>query len=173
MAYNSTNPVSVSDPTRKSDYDRVFDNTVANRAGVVSGATTDSEFHIGEAADEGGWFTSRTDVEFIMSVGAELVSGSWTARATESSAIQLSGDDIDFFFDTSLTDGNTFTPTSRMQMNANGLVIAGLFLQMDEQADPSAPAANKARMYCRDTGGKTELVVRFATGAIQQIAIEP
>ncbi len=53
MAYNSTNPVSVGDPTRKSDYDRVFDNTVANRAGVVSGATTDSEFHIGEAATEG------------------------------------------------------------------------------------------------------------------------
>ncbi len=60
-----------------------------------------------------------------------------------------------------------------MVMNADGLVIAGLFLQMDEQTDASAPAANKARMYCRDTGGKTELVVRFNTGAIQQIAIEP
>lgn len=173
MAYNSTNPVSVGDPTRKSDYDRVFDNTVANRAGVVSGATTSSEFHIGEASDEGGWFTSRTDDEFIISMGGELVSGDWKARATESAMIALSTDDIDFFFDTSLTDGNTFTPTSRMQMNANGLVLASLFLQMTEQSDPSAPGANIGRIYCRDNGAKTELVVRFATGAIQQIAIEP
>ncbi len=111
MAYSAVNPVSVSDPTRKSDYDRVFDNTVANRAGVVSGATTDSEFHIGETATEGGWFTSRTDIEFAISVGAELVSGSWTARATESAAIHLTGADIDFLYDVSLTDGNTFTPT--------------------------------------------------------------
>src|SRR3990167_9358827 len=40
-----------------------------------------------------------------------------------------------------------------------------------EISDAAAPAANGARLYVRDTGGKTELVVRFATGAIQTIAI--
>ena len=46
-------------------------------------------------------------------------------------------------------------------------------IEMPEIADPAAPVANKARIYVRDSGGKTQLVVRFPTGAIQQIAIEP
>ena len=47
-------------------------------------------------------------------------------------------------------------------------------IEMEELAsDPAAPAANKGVFYLRDTGGKTEMVVRFPTGAIQQIAIEP
>lgn len=46
-------------------------------------------------------------------------------------------------------------------------------LLFHEHADIAAPAANKGIVYMRDTGGKTELVVRFPTGAVQQIAIEP
>jgi hypothetical protein len=42
-----------------------------------------------------------------------------------------------------------------------------------ETTDPAAPPANMGRLYFRDNGGKTELVVRFPTGAIQQVAIEP
>lgn len=49
----------------------------------------------------------------------------------------------------------------------------GSYLEGVERADPAAPAANAGRIYFRDTGGKTELVVRFNTGVIQQIAIEP
>lgn len=46
-------------------------------------------------------------------------------------------------------------------------------LMLHEQADPSAPAADTALIYVRDNGGKSELVVEFNTGAVQQIAIEP
>ncbi len=43
-----------------------------------------------------------------------------------------------------------------------------------ERGDPAAPAANRGRLYFRDNGaGKTQLVVRFATGAIQVIATQP
>lgn len=43
-----------------------------------------------------------------------------------------------------------------------------------EIADPAAPAANKARLYVKDNGaGKTQLVVRFPTGAVQVLATEP
>jgi hypothetical protein len=45
-----------------------------------------------------------------------------------------------------------------------------------EFVEGSAPAAvtNSARMWCEDNGsGKTRLMVRFGTGANQQIAIEP
>ena len=43
----------------------------------------------------------------------------------------------------------------------------------DEPA-PAAPAANKARLFCRDNGsGKTQLAAIFPTGAVQVIATEP
>jgi len=41
-------------------------------------------------------------------------------------------------------------------------------------ADPSAPSANYGRIYFKDNGGgKTQLCVRFNTGAVQVIATEP
>lgn len=49
----------------------------------------------------------------------------------------------------------------------------GGFVQFVERSDPTAPAANTGRLYVRDSGGKTQLVVRFPTGAIQVIATEP
>lgn len=40
-------------------------------------------------------------------------------------------------------------------------------------ADPSAPAADKARLFLRDNGaGKTQLCVLFATGAVQVLATQ-
>lgn len=54
------------------------------------------------------------------------------------------------------------------------IVTGGNHLEMNERADPAAPAANKAAFYCRDSGGgKTQLVARFPTGAVQVIATEP
>lgn len=46
--------------------------------------------------------------------------------------------------------------------------------QFAEISDPAAGAANTGRLYTRDNGsGKTQLCVRFATGAVQVIATEP
>jgi hypothetical protein len=51
--------------------------------------------------------------------------------------------------------------------------IAG-YEQMTEMTAPAAPAANSVRIYAEDNGsGKTRLMALFATGAAQQIAIEP
>jgi hypothetical protein len=53
-------------------------------------------------------------------------------------------------------------------------LLGGGGIQMKEQTDLTAPVDNNAVLYLRDNGaGKTQLVVRFPTGAIQQIAIEP
>lgn len=50
----------------------------------------------------------------------------------------------------------------------------GLIVYGTEITDQAAPAANNGVMYFRDNGaGKTQLVVRFNTGAIQVIAAEP
>lgn len=44
----------------------------------------------------------------------------------------------------------------------------------EASGDPSAPAANGAVVYTKDNGaGKTQLCVRFATGAVQVIATQP
>lgn len=50
----------------------------------------------------------------------------------------------------------------------------GSYFEMKKRSDPSAPAADTARLYVKDNGaGKTQLVVRFPTGAVQVIATEP
>jgi hypothetical protein len=47
------------------------------------------------------------------------------------------------------------------------------YTEFTEMVDPAAPAATKARLYCRDTGGKVECVILFPSGIAQQVAIEP
>lgn len=57
-------------------------------------------------------------------------------------------------------------PQGKMQLDG--------YIESSEIADPNAPPANRARIYVRDNGaGKTQLVVRFPTGAVQVIATEP
>jgi hypothetical protein len=49
------------------------------------------------------------------------------------------------------------------------------FLELSELPEaPSAPGANKVRIYAVDNGaGKTQAVARFHTGAVQVLATEP
>lgn len=49
------------------------------------------------------------------------------------------------------------------------------YIEMREQSsDPAAPVANQARIFFKDNGSsKTQLCVRFATGAVQVLATEP
>lgn len=65
--------------------------------------------------------------------------------------------------------------TTRFNVDSLGTIaINGGHIQMAEIADPSAPAGNNGRLYVRDNGsGKTQLVCRFPTGAIQVICTEP
>jgi hypothetical protein len=55
-----------------------------------------------------------------------------------------------------------------------GSVYVDRFLEMPERATgPSAPAPNRLRLFARDNGsGKTQLCVRFPTGAVQVIKTE-
>jgi hypothetical protein len=56
----------------------------------------------------------------------------------------------------------------------NGTLTVDGHLEVDEVAEPAAPAANKARLFAVDNGaGKTRLMVRFPTGASVELAIEP
>lgn len=85
-----------------------------------------------------------------------------------------------------LANSATLTAISATEIQASGVFRAGGFktintttgnIELREQsADPAAPVANGGLVYLRDsptTPGKTQLVVRFNTGAIQVIATEP
>lgn len=62
---------------------------------------------------------------------------------------------------------------SAVSFSVLNMTLAG-YVEGTEIADPSAPSTNKGRLYFRDNGaGKTQLVVRFPTGAVQVIATEP
>ena len=62
---------------------------------------------------------------------------------------------------------------STLAFDVLNLGLAG-YVDGVEISAPSAPAANTGRLYFRDNGaGKTQLVVRFPTGAVQVVATEP
>jgi hypothetical protein len=70
-------------------------------------------------------------------------------------------------------DQDVDSPTSDNQINIGGIYFHDRLLYT-ERADPAAPAANQAVVYARDNGsGKTQLCVRFNTGAVQVLATEP
>lgn len=72
-----------------------------------------------------------------------------------------------------LADDSAFAGFQVSYLEANDIYLS-TFLEGVEIADPAAPAANRARVYVRDNGAaKTQLVVRFPTGAVQVIATEP
>jgi hypothetical protein len=85
-----------------------------------------SQIHFGAATTGGGYLMSTADGQFRISGGAVYNGSNWIAKATTASII---GDDatgdIKFFTNTSLTSGNSFTPTERMRIDSSGNVGIG------------------------------------------------
>lgn len=55
-----------------------------------------------------------------------------------------------------------------------GRVYTGKYHEMKEITAPAAPPANRGRLFMRDNGsGKSQLCVRFSSGAIQVLATQP
>jgi hypothetical protein len=55
----------------------------------------------------------------------------------------------------------------------DGRVFTTRYYELAEITTPNAPAANQARLFVRDSGGKTQLCVRFHTGAVRVLTTEP
>ena len=66
-------------------------------------------------------------------------------------------------------------PDSGLHIDADAGGSQKGFITMEELgADASAPSSNKAALFVRDNGsGKTQLCVRFNTGAVQVLATQP
>ncbi len=68
---------------------------------------------------------------------------------------------------------NNGTPGQFRDLRLRNL-IASQYVEGAEMAAPAAPASNGFRIYAEDNGsGKTRLMCLFASGAAQQLAIEP
>jgi hypothetical protein len=56
----------------------------------------------------------------------------------------------------------------------DGRVLTRKYHELVEMSTPSAPPSNHARLFIRDNGnGKTQLCVRFHTGAVKVLATQP
>lgn len=70
--------------------------------------------------------------------------------------------------------GSAAIDTNLYRGAANILATDDALRLLEQGSDPSAPSANYGVLYLRDNGsGKTQLCVRFNTGAVQVIATEP
>lgn len=106
------------------------------------------------------------------------------STATENWTVTDGGYDAKIY---TRSNGTVGAPTLRMVIDDVGNVglkgvsspsteldIGAGAIEGDEMTDPGAGAANTYRLFAEDDGaGKTRLMVRFATGAAQQIAIQP
>lgn len=94
-------------------------------------------------------------------------------------------DAIDFYTGTqvkrwSIPNAGHFAPAAPATYNLGDptntvkQIFRAEYEEVGEMTAPASPAANKVRIYAEDNGaGKTRLMALFATGAAQQIAIEP
>ncbi len=109
-------------------------------------------------------------------VGATAASGSLHGEAD--GVLTLANWNADNFV--RLNFGGTTSSFGALAKDGAGIQLicgdgtTGAFLSGVEQTAPAAPAANGYRIFAQDNGGgKTQLMVIFASGAAQQIAIQP
>jgi hypothetical protein len=110
----------------------------------------------------------------VSSPGVEFAFDSTnTRRATiVGTAVGSGGVQLELF-----TKPDSGGPTQRAILDATGNLVwtsANYQEMMELGGDPVAPGLNKARLFLRDNGsGKTQLCVRFNTGAVQVLATQP
>lgn len=172
--------------------------TIDDTKAVVVGADTATQKKLHNLGPDSFYYKATDDVdsgdtEVASGATATFTATQWIISAGNSRILQehLVGttsqdstilDDLSVGDDASVTDDLTVTGTTTSgdvavtgPVNITGATAATGYIQQAEVAtDVAAPAANKAVIYTRDNGsGKTQLVARFPTGAVQQIAIEP
>jgi hypothetical protein len=101
-----------------------------------------------------------------------------SGEPTFNSAFLSFGNNVNFFRTGSTLNAQIGGGSAQWTLNSTGTFILSLGTTSSiigpEISDPAAPAANTYQIYGRDDGsGKTQLCVRFATGAVQVLATEP
>ena len=88
---------------------------------TLSALGPQTQIQFGTAEDVGGFLLSTNNGQFGLSGGGYYNGSNWVAKHTASAQIRTDGDGaIVFFANTSLTSGNTFTPTERFRIDDSG-----------------------------------------------------
>ena len=118
----------------------------------VLGPQTQIQF--GTAEDVGGFLLSTNNGQFGLSGGGYYNGSNWVAKHTASAQIRTDGDGaIVFCTNTSLTSGNTFSPSEKMRLNSGGHLGIG-------NADPT-----QARLVAQTASGMSIAAIKDNTGA--------
>jgi hypothetical protein len=104
-----------------------------------------------------------------------------TARLTRHASLALASDGTSDVAFTRSGNGvqvsNDFTSAGTLLgavLSITGTGGSGFAQFIEQSSDAAVPSADRARVFAKDNGaGKTQLCVRFATGAVQVIATEP
>ena len=119
--------------------------------------------------------TGANDADIVMRNGGALRGLNAAGSSSENLKIAATGGDDWQYTVPTAADTHLFAwaGTSRLQLEEQNGAVCLRFLG-EVSSDPANPAANQARLYLKDNGsGKTELRVRFGTGASQVLATEP
>ena len=95
--------------------------TIASN-GRLSAITAATQINFGNTIGKGGFLLSTTDGQFSISGGGYWAGSNWVATATASTQIRHDGGTgpMKFCFNTGLTAGNNFTPTTRFEITPSG-----------------------------------------------------
>jgi len=181
--------------TSGSVYERGFMRWASNvlEIGTEHVGASNREVAIRSATGQTKFFTSTYNANTFTSVGVSVNGGLAFQSNTLGQHFILIGDSTGAGGPAELRTGSGFTLNWRSTVrsdsgsNDTGLArtIAGVVgvtngstgggaLGLVEITSPAAPATNGVYIFAEDNGGgKTRLMARFATGATQQLAIEP
>jgi hypothetical protein len=165
---------------------------VQARNGAASGGTGAALRAIGGAnpgvvaTSDGTWAVAGT-ASASLGVGIYGVAGSPAGvaipnrigvvgtSATGPGMAGISGSNVGVYGISNSSDGARFSSSSGYAARFQGAPIqVESYLEVAEIADPEVAPADSARIFVRDNGSsKTQLCIRFPSGAVQVIATEP
>ena len=90
--------------------------------GRLSAITAATQINFGNTIGKGGFLLSTTDGQFSISGGGYWGGSNWVATATATTQIRHDGGTgpMKFCFNTGLTAGNNYTPTTRLEITPSG-----------------------------------------------------
>jgi len=123
---------------------------------------SNSQIHFGTATTGGGYLMSTVNGQFRISGGAVFDGSNWIAKDTTAGIIGVDGDaNIKFFTNTSLTSGNSFTPTERMRIDSSGNLGLGTTATTTYRATIANNGGNQLRLYATDVSTTTTNTIDF------------
>ena len=137
---------------------------------ALGGNTTAATFStaVGSEADASADLATVVGKGTLAGVKGTVVGALATVTGSKTYGTVL-GYDAHVGHDRSVALGSLVTTTAPDQV-----AVGGRHFEIFEVIEPNAPAADGARLYVKDNGsGKSQLCIRFATGAVQVIATQP